>query len=207
MRYTVCKIVDEGSIPSGLSRCIEGAMKKLFDPKFDPNTTTLAQAQQMLKDHAMKGAICPCCRQVVKMYTREITSPMAYTLIILHRHFSTDQNWLHVPSYLSQMSTIGSAVRGGDFAKLRYWGLLEAKQDDRKAKDKRKDGSKRTGFYRMTEKGHQFVKGETKIPKVALVYNGKHFGFAPGEASIQECLGKEFNYSDLMAGHLGGIVV
>jgi hypothetical protein len=179
---------------------------KLFDPKFDPNTTTLAQAQAMLKERAMKGAICPCCRQEVKMYTREITSTMAYTLILLHRHFSVDKSWLHVPKFLSQMSAIGSAVRGGDFAKLRYWGLLEAKQDEKKA-DKRKDGSKRVGFYRMTDKGHQFVKGEIKIPTAALVYNGKHFGFTPGEVTIQEALGKEFNYNDLMAGQLGGIVV
>jgi hypothetical protein len=185
-------------------------MPKLFDPKFDPNTTTLAKAQQVLKDHALKGAICPCCRQEVRMYTREITSTMAYSLIILHRHFSTNKDWLHVPKFLSQMSAIGSAVRGGDFAKLRYWGLLEAKQDaktEKKPQEKRKDGSKRVGFYRMTEKGHQFAKGEIKVPKAALIYNRKHHGFAPGEATIQECLGKEFNYADLMAGQLGGFVV
>jgi hypothetical protein len=181
-------------------------MPKPFNPKYDPNTTTLAVAQKMLQDYAMKGAICPCCRQEVKMYTREINATMAYTLVILHRHFSTDQNWLHVPSYLSQMSTIGSAIRGGDFAKLRYWGLLEPKPAEKKT-EKRKDGSKRVGFYRMTERGHQFVKGEIKIPRVALVYNGKHHGFVPGEVTIQECLGKEFNYDDLMAGKLGGIVV
>jgi len=181
-------------------------MPKPFDPKYDPNTTTIAVAQKMLQEKALKGAICPCCRQMVKMYEREITSTMAYTLIILHKHFSDFKDWTHLPSFLSQMSVLGSAVRGGDFAKLRYWGLLEEKPIE-KLTDKRKDGSKRVGFYRMTEKGHQFAKGEVKIPKVALVYNGKHFGFAPGEVTIQECLGKEFNYDDLMAGKLGGIVV
>jgi len=181
-------------------------MAKLFDPPFNPETTTIAQARKMLQEHALKGAICPCCRQEVKMYTREINSTMAYTLIILHRHFSEDKGWLHVPSYLSQMSVIGSAVRGGDFAKLRYWGLLEPKPVEKKS-DKRKDGSKRVGFYRMTEKGHKFVLGEVTVPKVALIYNGKHHGFAPGEVTIKECLGNEFNYDDLMAGKLGGIVV
>lgn len=178
--------------------------KKSFDPKFDPNTTTLAKAQEVLKDHAKEGAICPCCRQLVKLYERPITGAMAYVLILLHRHFSTPPipGWVHVPSYLTDMSKMGSAVRGGDWAKLRYWGLLEEKPEDRK------DGSNRAGFYRMTEKGHKFAKGEVKVPKAVMLYNDRFLGFVtPGEVSIQDCLGKEFDYADLMAGRLGSFVV
>lgn len=176
--------------------------KKAFDPKFDPKTTTLAQAQQVLKDHAVEGAVCPCCRQLVKLYTREITSSMAYVLILLHRHFEKAPDYIHVPNYLSDMTKLGSMIRGGDFAKLRYWGLLEEMPDA-----KRKDGSKRAGFYRMPEKGHQFAKGEIKVPKTVFLYNDTFLGFGPGDTSIHECLGKDFNYDDLMAGRLGGFLV
>lgn len=189
-----------GSIPVLDSRCRSGmaTRKKPFDPKFDPKTTTLAVAQTILMDHAKAGAICPCCRQLVKLYHRPITGAMAYVLILLHRHFLKAPGWLHVPKYLTDMSKMGSAVRGGDWAKLRYWGLLEEKPEDRK------DESNRAGFYRMTEKGHQFAKGEIKVAKAVLLYNDRFLGFAPGEVSIQDCLGKEFSYVDLMEGRLGG---
>lgn len=177
--------------------------KKVVDLKLDLGKVTIAEAQALLKPHLDKtGAVCPLCRQLVKLYSREITSSMAYVLILLHRHFQSDKNWLHVPSFLTNVSTVGAAVRGGDWAKLRYWDLIEEKP-----KTERKDGSKRAGFYRMTEKGHQFVRGETKVPRAVLLYADKFLGFDEGEVSIQECLGKEFDYADLMAGRLGGFSV
>lgn len=132
------------------------------------------------------------------MYDRPITNSMAYVLILLHRVFQTQKDWLHVPSYLTQMSAMGSAARGGDWVKLRYWGLIEGK------KGERKDKSKRVGLYKITEEGHKFAKGEIKIPKYARIYNKKFLGFVVKETtSIQECLDTEFNYEDLMAGRLG----
>lgn len=174
--------------------------KKAFDPKFDLKTTTLAEAQEALKSHAADGAVCPCCRQLVKLYKREITSTMAYALILLHRHFEKSPGWLHVPEYLTEMVKLGSTIRGGDFAKLRYWGLLEEMPE-------KKDGTKKAGYYRMPEKGHQFAKGEVKVPKVVFLYNDNFLGFGPGEVTIHECLGKEFNYEDLMAGKFGAFIV
>lgn len=179
------------------------AGKKPIKLGIDITKATVAEAQAALKPHVQgAGIICPCCLQLVKLYEREITGSMAYVAILLHRHFQEDQNWLHVPDYLSNMSKIGSAVRGGDWSKLRYWGLIEEKPEE-----KRKDGSKRAGFYKMTEKGHQFVKGGVKVQRSILLYNDHFLGFGKGEVGIKDCLGKEFNYDDLMAGQLGGFIV
>lgn len=175
---------------------------KLPEKKFDPETTLLSVAKAYLKDRAKQGASCPCCDQWVQLYEREIHGSMARVLIILHRHFLRENPmWIHVPSFLEDLSVqLGAAVRGGDWAKLRYWGLIEEKPKETKPA-KRKDGSKRVGFYRVTEKGHAFAKGEIKVPRAALVYNERHLGFsADREVSIVDCLGKEFNYDELMSG-------
>jgi len=177
--------------------------KKPLRLGIDNTKTTVAEAQDALKPHVHgAGVICPCCLQLVKLYEREITVSMAYVAILLHRHFVESQAWLHVPEYLSNLSKIGSAVRGGDWAKLRYWGLIEEKPED-----KRKDGSRRSGYYKMTERGHQFVKGEIKVPRSILLYNEHFLGYGKGEVGIRDCLGKEFDYDDLMAGKLGGFLV
>jgi hypothetical protein len=149
------------------------------------------------------GVYCPCCSQLVKLYPREITGSMAYVAILLHRYFSqpSAEPWLHVPEYLSNMSTVGAAVRGGDWAKLRYWELIEEKPPE-KVLSKRADGSKRVGMYRMTPKGHAFCKGEIKVQKSVLLYNDKLIEFGKGEVGIQDCLRKAFNYEALMAGKL-----
>ena len=62
--------------------------------------------------------------------------------------------WLHVPSYIAEMVADhprrAAAVRG-DWAKLKFWGLIEEKPDVRD------DGSPRVGYWRMTPLGRQFV--------------------------------------------------
>lgn len=165
---------------------------------FDPQKTTLADAQAWLMAHAEGGAMCPTCTQHVQVYHREIHASMARVLIILHRHFEQNSDWLHVPGYLEDLSRqLGAAVRGGDWAKLRYWGLIEEKP-----KAERKDGSKRAGFWKVTEKGHAFAKMQARVPKYVMIYNDRSLGFVKGcvEVTIADCLGKEFSYDDLMAG-------
>lgn len=181
------------------------ATKKPLKLSLDPTKTSLLDARNAIKPHVLGvGVICPCCNQLVRIIQKDLTGSIVYVAILLHRHFVEDQNWLHVADYLSTMAKIGSAVRGGEWSKLRYWGLLEAKPDG--VKVDAKDASKRSGYYRMTEKGHQFVRGEIKIPKSIMLYNDQHLGFGKEEVTVQEALGKEFNYSELMAGNLGLVV-
>lgn len=173
---------------------------KLSDPKFDPNATTLAQAQKFLQEKAVTGAVCPCCRQSVKLQTKDFTPSMAYVLILLHRHFKTSPSWAHVPTYLSEMTKLGSVVKGNDFSKLRFWGLLEEQPHPKKPK------AVVPGFYRMTEKGHAFARGEIKVPTSVFLYNDAPRGFSPGDSTIRECLGSEYHYDDLIEGKLGFVV-
>ena len=161
----------------------------------DTSKTTIAQAKLWLREHTAKGAQCPCCHQRVQFYKRTLTSTMAYTLIILERHFRTNSDWLHVPKYLSAVGA-KEASRGGDYAKLRDWGLIEPKPG------KRDDDSSRTGYWKITERGRAFVRGEIRVHKIIEMYNQKPTGRGVSDetVSIQEALGVNFDYSKLMAG-------
>jgi len=171
---------------------------KVAKGNFDIQKTTLAEAQRWLMSHAEGGALCPTCTQHVQVHHREIHASMAKVLIILHRYFEKESDWLHVSGYLEELSKqLGVAIRGGDWVKLRHWGLIEEKP-----KAEQKGSPKKTGFWKVTSKGHAFTKLEVKVPRYVMVYNDRPLGFVPGcsEVSIVDCLRGEFSYVDLIAG-------
>jgi hypothetical protein len=81
-------------------------------------TTTILEAQEKLKGHVRgPGAICPVCRQLVRMVEKELSAPMAYVLILMYRHFQTASDWLDMHPYIANMVAIGSEVKGGEWSK------------------------------------------------------------------------------------------
>lgn len=138
--------------------------------------------------NADKGYVCPCCGQFVKRYFRKLNANMAITMIALFRKkkfgFIKVEEFMRVNGY----------QRSGDFPYLVHWGLLE------KMTGERIDGSKKNGFYKLTEKGRQFVLEQIIVPQTLIIYNGKCEGFEGREISIKDALGKKFDYHELMKG-------
>jgi hypothetical protein len=157
--------------------------------------TTILEAKAWLKENTEKGAQCPCCHRRVQFYKRTLTSTMAFTLILIDKHFRENQDWLHVPQYLTAAGA-DEASRGGDYAKLKDWGLLQPKPG------KRADNSTRTGLWRITEMGRAFVRGEIRVHRTIELYNQKPTGRDVGAEtiSIQDALGTRFDYAALMSG-------
>jgi hypothetical protein len=146
-----------------------------------------------------KGTKCPCCDRFVKIYERVLNAQMALALIAIYKHFRTDKtpgSYLHVPGYLMEHQ-----IMRADEAKLVYWGILEA------LKGLREDGSKRNGYYRITPKGIDFVRGKIRVPKYIYTYKTKFLGLSDGQSypdksiDITEALGKNFNYREMMDGY------
>jgi hypothetical protein len=160
----------------------------------DPTTISLAEASAWVMEQHKKGAVCPACHQLAKRYKRKLNSSMAYALLLIYRHFKTHTEWLHVPEYLEKVCNTGPTKRGGDWAKMVHWGLIVSKDDETRA-----DGSKRVGFYKITQKGIDFVRGRIRVPKHAFIYAQKCIAMSPEDTSISEALGDRFNYSELMA--------
>jgi hypothetical protein len=148
-----------------------------------PDSSTLLEARTWLRERALKdGARCPCCNQLAKVYKRPIHSAMARALIQLY-NAAPEGDWVYLPE-------IGG--RGGDASKLRYWGLIQEEQT------LRPDGG-RAGYWRVTRRGGQFVRGEITVPKYAHVYDGRCLGTTGDPVTVQDALGKRFNYAELMA--------
>jgi len=132
-----------------------------------------------------EGERCPCCEQFAKVYRRKITSHTAMVLIAMWRKGGTD--WVSLPAL---------GMGHADEAKARYWGLIEAKPDE-----VRDDGSSRTGWWRLTDRGRRFVLNLTSIPKYVRIYDGRALSMDDSQQiNIADALGTKFNYFDLMGG-------
>lgn len=138
---------------------------------------SVSQARAALNDALVTGeaSVCPCCDQFVKLYRRKLNAGMAVSLVKLFRSVGT--SYAHVPSTVGRESA--------DQALLRYWGLLE------------EDGS-RTGYWRVTALGEQFVLGKVTVRSHVLLYNGRFLGLDGEQVTIQECLGEKFSYLELI---------
>lgn len=147
------------------------------------NSDTIQAGKIWLRNMIDKGAHCPLCGQHAKLYKRKINSGMARSLIHIYR--IAGNGWIHV-------SAIGARSR--EEGKLAYWGLLEEQ-----AAVGVHGG--RAGYWRLTDRGISFVRGNLKVPKYAHVYDGRVQGFDATEmVDIKDALGTKFNYQDLMNG-------
>jgi hypothetical protein len=156
-----------------------------------PDSASLGGARAWLREQASgDGASCPCCSQFTKVYRRTITSTLAANLLRVWRDVGTGEPF-HMPSKL--------AAYGGDMAKLRYWLLITDTDSDQV------DVTGRAGWWKITEAGEAFARGEIKVPKHALVFDGKCLGLdsSRGEVDIYAALGEHFSYEVLMSARAG----
>lgn len=144
---------------------------------------TLLEAKNWLRERVDDGERCPCCTQFAKVYKRQIHATMARDLIRFYRAAGVGE-WLHLPSLTGW---------GGDFGKLRYWGLTEEEIE------RRPDGG-RAGFWLVTGIGESWVKGQIRISKYAHIYDGRCLRLSGEGVTIYDALGSKFNYDELMHG-------
>lgn len=148
------------------------------------SNATLEEAKDWLRSKADKGAKCPCCTQYTKIYSRKLRGNMAKTIIRMYRTNKLD--WVYLPSIRD-----GAAPRDDTLSS--HWGLIE------EAKEKRDDGG-RAGWWRVTEKGEAFIRGQIKVPKYVRLFDGRVLGFTGDDVSIFDALGTKFDYQELMNG-------
>jgi hypothetical protein len=146
---------------------------------------TIKEGREFLRRKRHEGATCPCCEQHVQVYRRSINAGMAFALILLSRKPSSDSGWIDIRAV--------DGLRGGDYAKLRHWGLLEQRPNT----DPKKKWS---GLWRLTQLGRQFVHDQARVQRYAHVYNGRVLTFSGEDVSIRRCLGRKFDYEELVSG-------
>ena len=131
-------------------------------------------ARKHVSDRLHDGIDCPVCGSHVQMYRRKIYPKMAKWLRwLVDRFDNTEHMWIDAH---------GSPIRGGDYAKLLYWGLVKRARDE---------GSGQAGLWQPTPRGCSFARGNLSVAKYAFVYLGKVEGFSDEKIVIGDILGEE----------------
>ena len=159
-------------------------MGKKIIRKPNPLKRSLEDARREVEVGKWQGIECPCCNQWAKVYPRTLSHGYAKALIQIYRE--AHRTWVHVQS-------LPNGPKGGDYAKLRFWGLLEKSPE-------RQEGEQSAGMWRVTRAGRLFVLGRSEVPKYALIYDDQFYGFEGPEISIHEALGKKFRLDELLDG-------
>lgn len=149
-------------------------------------TSTFASVKAaFLNQLGLKPADCPCCGQMAKVYRRSIHRKMCVALAFLYREDQKKPgDWVNVRE-------IYGPGLSGDYAKLRFWGLVEPK-------DTRTRTENSSGFWRITEKGRAFVRTGVAIPKYAFVFDNVCRNVDGPLVTFFECAGKKFDYDQIM---------
>lgn len=130
-----------------------------------------------------KDVVCGVCTQHVGVFRRGLYGTLVKILIKMVHRFEQTGDWIKV----SDMGT-----KGGDYAKLIYWGFLEKRANT----DPEKSSS---GEFRPTPLGIDMAHGKIKVPKHAYVFVGECYGFGEEWVFIDECTGKKFTIQDIWA--------
>lgn len=147
-----------------------------------PPTMTLREVRSRLLTKRSAGTQCPACGQHVKEYRRKVNARMARTLIAMYRAGGAER-YVHLPTV---------AGDGCEGSKLRYWGLVE------QAPDRRDDGGQ-SGWWKITDRGANWLTNRTVIQKYARIFDGECLGLEGELVRIEHALGEKFNYEELMA--------
>jgi hypothetical protein len=129
---------------------------------------------------------CETCGRYAQVYKRRIHSAVARQLIEIWN--------LGIDDYVHARDLILDGLSGVcDLGKAKYFGLVAQKENT-------DDGLKANGYWKLTQKGIDFIKNGARIPEYVLVFDDRVIGVAQTDVDINDCLGYKFDYRNLMDG-------
>ena len=132
------------------------------------------------------GLKCPHCGQSCKLYNRRLLPNMVRWLLDLCYRHAVTGTWVHTTAIKS---------RGGDYGKLKFWEFMERQPNPKDPKNVR------SGYWRPTAKGIQFIKNQISVREFARVFDDTCYRFEGPLVNAQTILQTRgnFNYTQLMA--------
>lgn len=154
--------------------------------------TDITEAVKWLKSTLLeiKACKCPVCGQTAKLYPRSLSSPLALFMVDLYNLTATnlpEARWVNVSQ--DMIDKLDHHV-SRDYAKLRFWGLLEASELI-------------VGMWRITPAGIAFVEGRLVVPQKAYIYNNHCVRLGKNVTDIKGALGAKFCLKELLGGTHG----
>lgn len=142
---------------------------------------------------------CVCCGQRVQLYRRKLSDDMVRCLVGLYRitkgvsqlspedaekafYSEGGTLWVHKDLFCS-------ASGSGDYAKMRFWGLIVPR--DYRAKEENA-----SGFWAITERGLDFVEKRARVPLYVYVYNNAAHSVSPQTIGVSDA--SPFDYRETL---------
>lgn len=152
-------------------------------------TATLQEARDHVREHADEGVTCPCCDRYVRVYRRTITKSQVEFLVDLlyaaRAHARRDGRPVgHV--YVDVRTIQGQHMRGGDYSKLAYWGLIERSTAEQ-------------GYWRITPLGRSWLRGTVVVPRYAYVLDGVVQRFSTDGLGVDDARREVFDLDKLLS--------
>ena len=127
------------------------------------------------------GAFCPCCGKWGKVYKIKLSQHLALCLRWIAVHGEGDDSWVDVQNKAPRWM-----LKSKTYNLLEHWGLIEGK-------------ATRSGIWRATLKGWDFINGLSMMPAAVYIYDNKVWGFDEEETSFAGCFGKHFDFDEMMS--------
>ncbi len=144
----------------------------------------MSDARAHIERHVFEGVACPCCDSHVEVYQRWLYPPMAAVLVWLVGRFSEDQRWY----FTSELPVVQGRPGGGDFAKLRHWGLIV------------RDG--RHSRWMPTKLARQWVHGRVWVWGWIHEFKEQRVGNSTSMISVHGALGDHYDRTALLRGEM-----
>lgn len=129
------------------------------------------------------GCQCPVCDRNVKVYKRKLNANMAHFLVQLAVGKSQGRQSMHH----SELN-----YKGRDYSYLKQWGFAKTTAADT-------DKKTHSGEWQITETGMAFAMGRVRAWTHAIILDNQLLKYSGESTTIQQALGNEFNYAELMA--------
>jgi len=181
----ILKIMEENGIPYEDNRQLAQDIMNLAR---DTNAQHLRSILFSEKNFT-EGSHCPVCSRKVRLNRKALDAKMCYFLIRLyHLSHADTTKFFHVERDIQVSMGVG-----GSWAKLRYWGLIEAQPKEKHVKQ-----SNISGMWRITVRGVGYVQMEGAVEKYINLYNRQFYNYAGRKINIKEALGDTYKYDELM---------
>lgn len=125
------------------------------------------------------GGVCPCCDRHGKVYKLTLHKTFACAIAWLVAKAGQD-GWVEVqnkgPRWL---------LRSKNYGMLTHWGLIES-------------AGTRSGVWRATQKGRDFICGNITVPAAVFIYDDKTWGFDDSQTTFGACIKNRFDFEEMM---------
>lgn len=126
------------------------------------------------------GSFCPCCGKWGKVYKIKLSQHLALCLRWMLVH-GDENGWVDVQNRAPRWM-----LKSKTYPLLEHWDLVESQ-------------AKRSGIWRATRKGQDFISGSITMPSAVHIYDNKVWGFESQDVSFRGCFGKHFDFDEMMS--------